>query len=250
VAWRPDGKIAGFCSAALLPVEGKGDVLHLGLTCVRPDNRSGGLTHTLTSRVLVQYLVQYRPFSKVWVSNVACVLSSLGNVAMHFEEIYPSPFGSERPSPDHMEVARSIDYYYRDKIYIAGDSRFDAAAFVFRGSVKDTCFQKGDDDQRFFHRDRELNEFYQNLMSFDNGDEVLQVGYVTLMTYVKYAAKKLLPKGPGPWNLATNSPFVNGNGAECGGDASNSMTYAAALRQTQQKLAGIREYDCKSTFEF
>jgi len=194
VAWRPDGKIAGFCSAALLPVEGKGDVLHLGLTCVRPDNRSGGLTHTLTSRVLVQYLVQYRPFSKVWVSNVACVLSSLGNVAMHFEEIYPSPFGSERPSPDHMEVARSIDYYYRDKIYIAGDSRFDAAAFVFRGSVKDTCFQKGDDDQRFFHRDRELNEFYQNLMSFDNGDEVLQVGYVTLMIYVKYAAKKLLPK--------------------------------------------------------
>lgn len=63
------------------------------------------------------------------------------------------------------------------------------------------------------------------------------------------AAKKLVPKGPGPWNLATNSPFVNGNGAECG-DANNSMTYAAALRQTQQKLAGIREYDCKSTFEF
>lgn len=63
------------------------------------------------------------------------------------------------------------------------------------------------------------------------------------------AAKKLIPKGPGPWNLATNSPFVNGNGAECG-DVNNSMTYAAALRQTQQKLAGIREYDCKSTFEF
>ncbi len=194
IAWRPDGKIAGFCSAALLPVEGKGDVLHLGLTCVRPDNRSGGLTHTLTSRVLVQYLVRYRPFSKVWVSNVACVLSSLGNVALHFEEIYPAPSAPARPSVDHVEIAQAIDYYYRDKIYIASDSRFDAEKFVFRGSVKETVFQKSDDDQQFFHRDRELNEYYQNLMSFDNGDEVLQVGYVTLLTYVKYAAKKLMPK--------------------------------------------------------
>lgn len=194
VAWRPDGKIAGFCSAVLLPVEGKGDVLHLGLTCVRPEDRSGGLTHTLTSRVLVQYLVRYRPFSKVWISNVACVLSSLGNVALHFEEVYPAPNGPSRPTADHMEIGQAIDYYYRDKIYIAGDARFDNSGFVFRGSVKETCFQKSDDDQRFFHRDRELNSFYQNLMSFDDGDEILQVGYVTLLTYVKYAAKSLVSK--------------------------------------------------------
>lgn len=61
------------------------------------------------------------------------------------------------------------------------------------------------------------------------------------------AAKKLVPKGPGPWNLATNSPFVNGNSAE---DVNGSKTYAAALRQPQQKFGGIREYDCQSTFEF
>ncbi|MEW6774824.1 MAG: hypothetical protein AB1405_00885 [Bdellovibrionota bacterium] len=182
------GKAVGFCSAALLPVSGVGDVLHLGLTCVRSDARGGRLTHQLTSRLLAEYLLRH-PLSKIWVSNVACVLSSLGNVALNFDDIYPSPFGPEHPSENHLAIARAISAQYREKIYIKPTALFDTAHFVFRGSVEGTVFEKGEYDSRYRHRDDELNDFYGCLMEFENGDEVLQVGNCSLLTLVRYFFK-------------------------------------------------------------
>ncbi|MCB0220193.1 MAG: hypothetical protein KDH09_10900 [Chrysiogenetes bacterium] len=203
IARRSDGTAAGFCSAALLPVDKVGDVFHLGLTCVRPEDRSAGLTHKLTSRVVIQYLVKYKPLSKVWVSNVACVLSSLGNVALNFEEVYPSPyFAKNQPSRNHERIALSINSLYRDKIYIRGDAKFDTKKFVFRGSVQDTCFQKAQNDTRFHHRDVRLNDYYSDLMSWSAGDEILQIGSVSLLTGVKYYFKKLAQQLPGRSRLA------------------------------------------------
>lgn len=198
IARRSDGTAAGFCSAVLLPVEGIGDVFHLGLTCVRPEDRSAGLTHKLTSKVVIQYLVKHKPLSKVWVSNCACVLSSLGNVALNFEDVYPSPYFSRGvPSKKHERIALSINSLYRDKIYIRGEAKFDTRKFVFRGSVQDTCFQKARNDSRFHHRDLTLNDYYSDLMSWSDGDEVLQIGSVSLLTGVKYYAKKMAQKLPG-----------------------------------------------------
>ena len=54
VAWREDGTAAGFCSVVLLPVSGYGNILHLGLTCVRPDARGLRLTHRLIKNGRVQ----------------------------------------------------------------------------------------------------------------------------------------------------------------------------------------------------
>jgi len=70
VAWRPDGKIAGFCSTIILKVEDVGDVIHLGLTVIRPEDRGGGMTHLLTHKAVTAHLFRYRPIiGKVWVSN-------------------------------------------------------------------------------------------------------------------------------------------------------------------------------------
>lgn len=190
VARRADGTMAGFCAALILDVDGVGQVIHLGLTCVRPGQRGGGLTHQLMSRLLTQYLLRNRLWGRLWISNVACVLSSLGNVARHFENVFPSPEGPRRPWPQHMRIAEAIDRYYRDVIYIRPDARFDDRNFVFRGSVKDTMFVKRGDDARYFHRDEALNRFYAERMDFSEGDEVLQVGYVSLLTAFKYKFKR------------------------------------------------------------
>ena len=188
VAWREDGRMEGFCSAVLLPIKGVGEVLHLGLTCVRPDARSGGLTHKLTSHLLTRYLLRH-PFQRVWVSNVACVLSSLGNVALHFDDVYPSPLGPRNPSPIHMSIALQIQARFRDKMYIRDTALFDPANFIFRGSVGETVFQKDEKDARFRHRDERLNAYYGSLMDFEKGDEVLQVGTCSLLTLVRYALR-------------------------------------------------------------
>ena len=87
-AW---GRPMGFCSMVFLEVPKVGTVLHLGLTCVHPDARGRRLTHPLVKKALTRYLLRQNPFGRVWISNCAAVLSSLGNVALNFEQVYPLP---------------------------------------------------------------------------------------------------------------------------------------------------------------
>ncbi len=197
VARRPDGTAAGFCSALLLPVDGVGDVLHLGLTCVRPDDRGGGLTHKLTSHMLLGYLTRERPLERVWVSNVACVLSSLGNVALHFDDVHPAPW-TPGPSRTHRRIGAAISAHHRGDIYIRDDADFDPQGFVFRGSnAPGNMFCKAEDDARFHHRERALNDWYAERIDFAAGDEFLQVGHVSLRRLLTYGARRaVLPTRP------------------------------------------------------
>lgn len=191
-----DGTLAGFCSAVLLPAGKLGSVLHLGLTCVRPDDRSAGLTHRLMSKAMIGYLLRRKPLSRVWVSNVACVLSSLGNVALHFDDVYPSPHAGQGPSLSHLRIADAIDRYYRDKIHIDRAAQFDPDHFVFRRSVRQTVFQKEATDRRYRHRQEDLNRYYEGIMQFEEGDEVVQVGHYSLLTGLRYWLRSVKSKSP------------------------------------------------------
>ncbi|RJO63487.1 MAG: hypothetical protein C4523_20330 [Myxococcales bacterium] len=190
LARRENGQLAGFCSAVLLPVENVGDVLHLGLTCVRPEDRGAKLTHLLTSKVVLNYLLRRKPVGRTWISNCACVLSSLGNVAVHFDGVYPSPLRNQPPTETHRQIARTIDREHRDKMYVMPEAVLDEEAFVFRGSVNRTVFQKEKSDRRYHHRVADLNAYYQGLLDFENGDEALQIGHVSLLTSFRYFMKK------------------------------------------------------------
>ena len=192
LARTAEGRLAGFCSCLLLPVEGVGDVFHLGLTCVDPDFRGHGLTHRLMRTAVLQYLVFHRPLGRVWFSNVACVLSSLGNVALNFDAVHPSPFSVAPPSATHLQIARAISSHYRVPIAISEDARLDEDAFVFRGSVPGTCFEKSESDHRYHHRDPALTSWYAGLLGFSHGDEVIQVGTFSLPSLLRYALARLL----------------------------------------------------------
>ncbi|MCH2137397.1 MAG: hypothetical protein MK101_12625 [Phycisphaerales bacterium] len=191
VARDPSGRAVGFSSGVLLDVEGMDPVVHLGLSCVHPDARCGGLTHALASRMVSGYMLRHHLFSRVWVTNVACVLSSIGNVAANFDQVFPSP-GCDTPTERHMRIARTVSARYREDIYIHADARFDEAAFVFRGSVKGTCFQKDPDDTRYHHRKQYLNDFYLGFMRLDEGDEVIQVGHFSCLTAAGYFIRRAL----------------------------------------------------------
>ena len=201
VAWRPDGKVAGFCSAMLVKVPDMGHVLHLGLTCVGIDDRGAGLTHGLTSRLVIRNLLRGNPFRRQWVSNVACVLSSLGNVARNFDNVYPSPYYKDAPSAAHLKIARAIDKNYRPQIYIDDTAQLDEKAFVFRGSVHGTVFQKDANDTRYHHRNVTLTAWYQRLLNFEQGDEAIQIGHYSWATLLRYLVRRgqrpiLLPAPP------------------------------------------------------
>ena len=184
------GTPQGFCSMVFLDIEDVGRVLHLGLTCVRPQARGRRLTHLLVKKALTGYLFKQNPFGKIWVSNCAGVLSSLGNVAMHFEQVFPSPFNSNGPGDAHLKIARTINNRFREQMYILPDAVLDEEKFVFRGSVKNTVFHKERDDLSYHHRKNNLNRFYANMMNFEQGDEVLQVGYFRMVSVVKYILRR------------------------------------------------------------
>lgn len=181
-----NGELLGFCSSLVFDVPNYGKVLHLGLTCVSPKARGKKLTHKLASKLLMQFLLKESLFGSVWVSNCACVLSSLGNVALYFENIYPSPYAKNRPSLDHLNIAKYISDHYREPIAINNEAVLNTKTFVFEGSVKDAVFEKDGNDARYFHRNRELTNFYKNIIDFERGDEVLQIGKVSMLTFPKY----------------------------------------------------------------
>ncbi|MEM1348629.1 MAG: hypothetical protein AAGI01_08750 [Myxococcota bacterium] len=219
VARRPDGTIGAFCSALLLEVRGVSPVLHLGLTCVHPEDRAQSLTHKLLSHMLTRFLVRFHPFGKVWISNCACVLSSIGNVALSFDDVYPSPYNPEPPSRAHLKIARAISERYRDEIYINDDALFDERAFVMRGSVYGTVFQKHADDECYHHRNEDLNDWYQRLLLFEDGDEVLQIGCYSIATVTRYLMpwsrpRIVVPTPPAPAVRRGHPPRGHYAGAE------------------------------------
>ncbi|MBL7665114.1 MAG: hypothetical protein JNM93_08275 [Bacteriovoracaceae bacterium] len=189
LAKNKDARVVAFCSSLFIDQ----DILHLGLTCVRPEARSGGLTHKLLSKLIIQYMLKNKIWSKLWVTNCACVISSLGNIALNFDQVYPSPF-AKKPGQRHLEIAELISREYRVPIAIADTAEFDKEKFIFRGSVKGTTFQKDPEDKRYHHREAFLTEFYKNSMDFENGDEVLQVANLSLFSFPKYIVKQFTRK--------------------------------------------------------
>ena len=189
IARRADGRMLGFSSAILLPVPEVGDVLHLGLTCVAAIARGSALTHKLNSTLVMRCMLRRLLFGRIWVTNVACVLSSLGNVALNFDEVYPSPF-MDRPSRRHRLIAETFNKLYRAKAFVRSDASFDAERFVFRGSGRDTAFQKSADDRRYYHRDPGFNHYYGGILHFDEGDEVIQVGWADAFSAIRYLFRK------------------------------------------------------------
>jgi hypothetical protein len=188
IARDAEGHVRGFSSAVILPIPGVGDLLHLGLTCVDPDARGASLSHRLNSMLVTRHLIRRALLGRVWVSNVACVLSSLGNVALHFDRVFPSPF-VEVPSREHLVIARAFDRHHRPRAFVREDAVFDEESFVFRGSGRGTPFQKEGGDARYHHRDEELNQFYSRLLHFEDGDEILQIGHCDALSALRYAGR-------------------------------------------------------------
>lgn len=186
LAYNDEEEIVAFCSSLVLTVPKYGQVLHLGLTCVSKKARGRKLTHKLLSKLLIEYQLKESPLRSVYVTNCACVLSSLGNVALYFENVYPSPFKLTGPSAEYIEIAKYIADNYREPIAIKKSAKFNFINFVFEGSVQGDVFEKDENDLRFHHRDPKLNRYYKNLLDFQRGDEVLQIGKLSPLTLPKY----------------------------------------------------------------
>lgn len=185
------GKIIGFSSTLVLQIPGIGPVYHAGLVCIAPAHRNKNLLNKLFLRLMIRYFLLKMCFKKVWITNCSCVLAVLGSVELYLDKAYPALTGAKKPSEEQLKIARFISTHYRNELAINSSAYFNEKAFVFKGSVMSTCFHKDIADTEFYHRSKRLNDFYLGLINFKNGDEVLQIGTVSLLVFLKYIVKRL-----------------------------------------------------------
>ncbi len=195
-----DGKKpVGFVSSLEFKI-GSRKVLHLGLTCVKSEYRGKKISQKLVAKLLTGYLIRNAFLGKVWISNLACVLSSLGNVAKYFDEVYPSPRYQVCPSLQHYIVAQEINKNFRSELYIPESASFDEDRNTFINSVTGNMFEKSEGDLQFYHRESLYNIFYKKLINFQTGDEVLQIGTMSLWSIVSKTVSKAFKKLKIAWH--------------------------------------------------
>ena len=131
---------------------------------------------------------------EIWITNLASVMSSLGSVALNFQDVFPSPSCLVPPSAIHRHIIQSIIRSPKllQAMYVVGasDGRpivYDGEKSVIVGSAKGTLFAKSTKEiHRGKHRLRQLDDFYHRLIDFERGDEVLQVARIRMETARAY----------------------------------------------------------------
>ncbi|KLO13142.1 hypothetical protein SCHPADRAFT_904442 [Schizopora paradoxa] len=193
VARRDDtGELIAFSSAIFLdirvPQTSSDTVLHTGLTCIHPAERRSGLTISLFAN-LFGHLLSMFP-DGIWLTSLAAIPSSLVSIYQIASDVFPSP-DVPTPSPTHLAIAKSISDSHRNAMLVAPSAVFDAASFVFRVSKPtDSPMRKNVNDPALQHRNRRVNEFYRELLSGGDGDEVLQVAYLDVDKFSEVFASR------------------------------------------------------------
>lgn len=186
-----DDKLAAFGSAFVFEAPDIGLVLHLGLLCIRQDARGQGLMAQIYFRLIWAYLLREKKLRKGWVTNLSSVPSVLAHVSEFGINIFPSPKNSE-PNRHQKNIASYMAARHRDALHLRHDSPFDHEKFVFRFGNKDNVFHKREFGRGDLYRHNEINQYFNQIADFPEGDVVLQVGQFGLMTFVRGGAETLL----------------------------------------------------------
>lgn len=197
---KETGRPVAFNALSLIETEFAGervDILHLGLVIVDPEVRGKGLSSALYGlTVLVLFLRGgLRPR---WISNVTQVPAIVGMVAETFSNVFPTPDEGARQSFAHLSLARKIMSGHR---YVFGVGQ--EAGFEEDKSIITSAYTGGSDDlKKSFdsapkHRDERYNVFCRDMLDYQRGDDVLQIGQMDIAAARRYLLKEA-PKGSLP----------------------------------------------------
>lgn len=176
---RKTGAVTGFNAMPQLEIEIDGrpvTVLHLGLLVIHPQFRRRGLQGLL---YVLGAFYAYRRIAErpAWISNVTEVPAVFGAVADQLRDPYPHHDRRTRPSDMHRKVALAIMQHHRHEFGTGPGARFDPDRFVIEGS-----YDGGSDAlKKTFagaakHRKPTVNDFCQNQLDYQRGDDFLQIG--------------------------------------------------------------------------
>ncbi|MCR9138589.1 MAG: hypothetical protein NXI27_21490 [Alphaproteobacteria bacterium] len=184
-----DGRPIAFNALALMDIDLSGSrerVLHLGLVMVDPGEQSRGLSWVLygLTCMMLFFRNQMRP---IWISNVTQVPAIIGMVTETFSEVFPAPGIDRKRSLKHLLVARAIMRGHRHVFGVGEDADFDEARFVITNAYTGGSDElKKTFDEAPKHRTSLYNEFCEQQLDYQRGDDVLQLGRIDLPAIRRY----------------------------------------------------------------
>ncbi|WP_310619453.1 hypothetical protein [Flexibacterium corallicola] len=186
---RADNHPIAFNALRFMPCDLGGvkhEVLHLGLVMVDPEEQRHGLSWVLYG--LTCFLLFLRnQFRPLWVSNVTQVPAVVGMVSNTFSQVYPNPGEGTRQSLMHLLLSRSIMMNHRSAFGVD-----ETAGFKEHESVITDAYTGGSDSlkKRFVdatsHRDPVFNAYCKEVLDYERGDDVLQIGKIDLAAAQRY----------------------------------------------------------------
>ncbi|UCC23837.1 MAG: hypothetical protein JSU98_08845 [Gemmatimonadales bacterium] len=190
---RGSGTPVAFSAATLLGGAGSGrdTVLHIGLCIIRKAYRSRGLCLAISAAGPLAVFLRggLRP---LWVTNVTQVPAAAGLFASMVEQVYPAPGLAAPPTPEHLRVAQAL-MGRRDVCGVGPDADFDRDAFVIRNA-----YTGGSDGLKksyaecASHRDGAFGRFCLRRLDYLRGDDLLQVGRLTVAHAVRAVGQVVL----------------------------------------------------------
>ncbi|WP_333714170.1 hypothetical protein [Yoonia sp.] len=193
---KDTGQPIAFNALALMDITTMAEpmqVLHLGLVMVDPEEQSQGLSWILygLTCMMLFFRNQLRP---LWISSVTQVPAVVGMVAETFNDVFPTPQRRDERSLEHLVLARTIMSAHRHVFGVGPEAGFDEDRFVITNA-----YTGGSDDlKKTFdkaprHRDQIYNDFCHELLDYDRGDDLLQLGRIDLAAATGYL-KKSVPR--------------------------------------------------------
>jgi len=191
----------GFSAMSRLPVTlgaRRLEVLHAGLCMIAPEVRRGGLCWLLTTAPALVAFAR-KGFTTLWVTNVTQVPAVAGVFTGAAGAVHPAPGRDGPPSPTHRRIAEQLMEHHRAAFGVGDDAELDGERFVIRNAYtggSDALKKRFEDADE--HRDPEINRLCRELLDYDRGDDLLQVGHLTVgvvCTLVLRFAARLVWRG-------------------------------------------------------
>lgn len=151
-------------------------VLHLGLVVTTPNRLAPQLLFHMYYYP-VFYVVLQRCPDPFWVSSLTMEPSIIGRVSDYFPEVLPHYRGGVRPDPLRRAIARGLMTQHGHEYGLGPEAELDEETFVVKASCRGPS-----ESLRYSYRGaakytvRECNHYCRDLLDYDRGDELLQLG--------------------------------------------------------------------------
>jgi len=166
-------------------------VVHLGLVIKSKSSLMRNLLFLIYYYPLF-YIFILRGFRSFWITSVSMEPSIIGAVADNFGDVYPHYLGITQLNGMKLNIAKTLVSDFGHEFGIGPNAFLDEERFVIQESCRDPSEALSTSYERSAkYRDPRCNTYCKDTIDYERGDELLQIGRLSLNSILVGSACKL-----------------------------------------------------------